>query len=390
MKKTGNVFVMDALMRNSLAIIRSLGKAGLNVTAGEETRCAPGLFSKYCKRKTVYPSPYDEPALFVSHMLDEVRVNEYDVIFPVSDASLLPIVRRKSEFSEHTIVPYPDYAMLSRAMDRIETVKAAREAGIPIPRTYYMGRFGGPGFESVAAKIEYPAAIRPAVGPGNEYIICGSMQEYAEKCKQADKEYGPFLIQEIMPTGDEIGVCTLFNAKSEPLALTVQRKIRSYPPGSGSSTLRETVTDEEAVGLTMNLLSSMKWTGLAVAEYARDPRDGTLKLLSINPRIWGSMQLSILAGVNFPLLLYRMAMGEEIEPDLSYKTGVRCRWLLPGDLLWYLSSPGKIENLGSLFTRNTADDIISLDDPGPTAGFISAAARYLLNKNMLAGMISRL
>ena len=43
-----NVLVTDAQMRSSLAVIRSLGKRGLNVTAGEETRFATGFFSKYC------------------------------------------------------------------------------------------------------------------------------------------------------------------------------------------------------------------------------------------------------------------------------------------------------------------------------------------------------
>ena len=389
MKKTGNVFVADAQMRSSLAIIRSLGVKGLNVTAGEETKYATGLFSKYCHNKKVYPSPYNEPNSFIQYMLDEVRVNQYDVIFPVTPATVLPIIKRIDEFSEHTVVPYPKYEILSRAMDRIETVKCAQENGIPCPKTYFMGRFGDRGFENVAGKIEYPVAIKPAASSSNEAIICDSIQEFSLKCKQADSEYGSFLIQEILPAGGEIGVYTLFDTKSRPIALSVQKKIRSYPPESGSSTLRETVKDGTAVDLALKILTSMKWTGLAMVEFATDPRDGGLKLLSVNPYVWGSLQLSMLAGADFPYLLYRMFTGEEIEPDLSYKTGIRCRWLLPGDLLWYLSTPGKLKNLSALITLNTADDIISLKDPGPTLGFIMAAAKYFSNKEMLDQMINR-
>jgi predicted ATP-grasp superfamily ATP-dependent carboligase len=390
MKKTGNVFVADAQMRNSLAIIRSLGAKGLKVTAGEETNYATGLFSKYCHNKKIYPSPYREPNSFIQYMLDEVRVNQYDVIFPVTPATVLPIVKRMDEFSDHTVVPYPKYEILSRAMDRIETVKSARDNGIPCPRTYYMGRFGDRGFEDVAGKIEYPVAIKPAMGALNGEIICDSLQEFTLKCMQANSEYGPFLVQEILPSGGEIGVYTLFDAKSKPVALSVQKRIRSYPSEGGSSTLRETVKDETAVDHAIKLLSSMKWTGLAMVEYATDPRDGELKLLSVNPLIWGSLQLSMLAGANFPYLLYRMAMGEEIEPDLSYETGIKCRWLLPGDLLWYLSTPGKIKNLPSLMTSNTADDIISLKDPRPTLGFIMALAKYFSDKETVDQMMSRL
>ena len=390
MKRTGNVFVADAQMRSSLAIIRSLGAKGLKVTAGEETNYATGLFSKYCHNKKIYPSPYKEPNSFIQYMLDEVRVNQYNVIFPVTKATVLPIVKRMDEFSEHTVVPYPKYEILSRAMDRIETVKSAQENGIPYPKTYFMGRFGDRGFENVAGKIEYPVAIKPASSSSNEAIICGSIQEFTQKCMQADKEYGSFLIQEILPTGGEIGVYTLFDARSRPVALSVQKKIRSYPPESGSSTLRETVKDETAVDQAIKLLTSMNWTGLAMVEFATDPRDGGLKLLSVNPYVWGSLQLSMLAGADFPYLLYRMSMNEEIEPDLSYKTGIKCRWLLPGDLLWYMSTPGKLKNLSALITLNTADDMISLNDPGPALGFIMALAKYFSDKETQDQMISRI
>ena len=54
--KSQTAFVTDAQMRSSLAVIRSLGKSGINVTAGEETRFATGFFSKYCTNHAVYPS----------------------------------------------------------------------------------------------------------------------------------------------------------------------------------------------------------------------------------------------------------------------------------------------------------------------------------------------
>jgi predicted ATP-grasp superfamily ATP-dependent carboligase len=390
MKKTGNVYVLDAQMRSSLAIIRSLGAKGLTVTAGEETNYATGLFSKYCHNKKIYPSAYKEPAGFINYILDEVRVNQYDVIFPVTPATVLPIVKRMDEFSEHTVVPYPKYPVLSRAMDRIETMKIALENRIPTPKIYYMGRFGEKGFESLPGKIEYPVAIKPATGSPNAVIICESMQEFIQKCQKAANEYGSFIIQEILPAGGETGVYTLFDSRSGPVALSVQKKIRSYPPESGSSTLRETVKDDTAVDYAIKLLSSMNWVGLAMVEFSTDPRDGGLKLLSVNPLVWGSLQLSILAGVDFPYLLYRMATGLPIDADLSYKVGVRCRWLLPGDLLWYLSTPGKAANLSSLVTLNTADDIMSPTDPGPTLGFMMALAKYFSDKETLDQIMSRI
>ena len=40
-------------------------------------------------------------------------------------------------------------------------------------------------------------------------------------------------------------------------------------------------------------------------EFRIDSRDGVPKIMEVNPRFWGSLQLSILSGVDFPYLLYK-------------------------------------------------------------------------------------
>ena len=53
--------------------------------------------------------------------------------------------------------------------------------------------------------------------------------------------------------------------------------------------------------------------------------------MEVNGRFWGSLQLAIDAGVDFPWLLYQLAMGRAVDPVDGYRTGVRSRCLL-GDL----------------------------------------------------------
>jgi predicted ATP-grasp superfamily ATP-dependent carboligase len=63
----------------------------------------------------------------------------------------------------------------------------------------------------------------------------------------------------------------------------------------------------------------------------RVANDGTPYLMEVNTRFWGSLQLAIDAGVDFPELLYRITNGETPPAQQPYKKGVRLRWLL-GDL----------------------------------------------------------
>jgi len=49
--------------------------------------------------------------------------------------------------------------------------------------------------------------------------------------------------------------------------------------------------------------------------------------MEINGRFWGSLQLAIDAGVDFPRLLVEAASRRDPAPVHSYRTGLRLRWL---------------------------------------------------------------
>jgi len=70
----------------------------------------------------------------------------------------------------------------------------------------------------------------------------------------------------------------------------------------------------------------MAWHGVAMVEF-KVSADGTPYLMEVNARFWGSLQLAIDAGVDFPWLLYQLATGRDVESDDDYVTGVKSRWL---------------------------------------------------------------
>jgi predicted ATP-grasp superfamily ATP-dependent carboligase len=110
------------------------------------------------------------------------------------------------------------------------------------------------------------------------------------------------------------------------------RRLREKPPWGGVSVYRESMPfDSEIVNKSYRLLQTFGWQGPAMVEFKVDNRDGQLKLMEVNGRFWGSLQLALDAGMNFPLLYYRLAIGENAPAQFDYKAGVRSRWLL-GDL----------------------------------------------------------
>lgn len=110
-----------------------------------------------------------------------------------------------------------------------------------------------------------------------------------------------------------------------------------------------------------------------MVEFREDRRTGEYHLLELNPRFWGSLSLPIRAGVDFPDLLCRWAMGEEIPRVERYRLGVRGRTLLPGDILHFLRAPHR--DWGGFFSlagRSVHFDFCSFDDPVPGVARIAS------------------
>jgi predicted ATP-grasp superfamily ATP-dependent carboligase len=240
--------------------------------------------------------------------------------------------------------------------------------------------------ETAAKKIKFPLVIKPTRSSGSRGIVYVQKEEnLMEDYLSVHRTYPFPMIQEFIPPGGQsYGAFLLFNRNAEPRAVFAHRRLREFPVKGGPSTFRESVHKPELIDMSVRLLKSINWYGVAMVEYKEDPRDGQCKMMEINPRFWGSLPLSIVAGVDFPYLLYKMVMEGDIEPVMDYPEGKRCRWLLPGDILHFIFNPKRFKLEPSFFDfskNNRYDDFISWKDPGPTLGFFIILLRNLFNIN---------
>lgn len=110
--------------------------------------------------------------------------------------------------------------------------------------------------------------------------------------------------------------------------------------------------------MAIRLLRELNWYGLAMVEFKVDPRDGVPKLMEINPKLWGSLNLAIASGVDFPALLYRLAVDGDVRPVFDYQVGVRCRFLL-ADSLHFLANPHRFRLKPSFFNSATRRPMVT-------------------------------
>jgi predicted ATP-grasp superfamily ATP-dependent carboligase len=361
------VLVTDAMERKAVPVIRALGRAGLTVIAGESTRAAMGFYSRYCAARRVYPPPEDEHA-FVEWLVAAGRRGDVDVVVPVDERTMTPLTRWRERLLPWVKLPIVDHETYLTARDKARTLEAAARVGVPAPRTW---RFDGPAdLRARVGEVTLPAVVKPRTASGSRglrYVETPAALEVAYA--QVHERYPDPLVQErIPPGGDTYGVeCLVSNG--DVLAYFMHRRLREYPVDGGPSTLRESVYDKELIERAGRLLSFLGWHGVAMVEFKVDPRDGVARLMEINAKFWGSIALPILCGVNFPLLLCRMAQGAAVQAPASYPVGVRSRWLIPGDLMHFAANPERFRLQPSFFDfRGATDDLIDGDDPGPLIG----------------------
>lgn len=377
------VLILDGMWNKSLAAVRSLGKRGFYVAAGERTRLATAIFSRYCKRRWVYSSPFMFPDDFLRDLEEELKHGRYDVVFPMEYATQVlltePANRRRLE--QYTALPFADAHLAKKANDKAFVMQHAKERGIDTPETFLINDTEQ--VAKISESIKYPVLIKPRVSSGSRGIKYAMDKDELWSIYISVHRQYPFpIIQEYIPDGETYGVGLLFNFQSEARASFVYKRLRSYPVKGGPSTLRESVKRSDIQGIAELLMKSLQWIGVAHVEFKIDPRDGKPKLLEVNPRFWGSLHLAIESGVDFPFLLFQLATNGDIEPVTDYREGVRCRWLIPGDVLHFIKNPERFSLKPGFFNFRIKDDILSITDPMPIIGRISSALTLLYDKEM--------
>lgn len=380
------VIVTDASQRTALYVIRSLGRRGIDVTAVEKEvdRWANlGFSSKYAEKRVVLPSVHDEPDLYLEGLLKICR--GHDVLLPISMYSLKVVSRHIDEFRKVLHVPIVNYEKLIKANNTETLINIANNAGVPTPNTYFIKDLNQ--VKKIAEDLSYPVFIKVKeeleLAPANRNLMVSSAKELLEKYVELHR-FQPFpLIQEYIK-GEGQGYFAIFNRKSEPKVVFGHRRIREYPITGGPSAFCESHYNSKVMECGDRLLRALDWYGLAMVEFKIDERDQLPKLMEINPRVWGSMPLAIASGVDFPYLLFKLAIDGDVQELRSFKEGVKVRFLI-NDIRAALSYLAKGKRkitylrkfIKDLFDMNVREGILSFSDPKPGLVNIIKAIRRL-------------
>lgn len=388
------VLVTDGDQRSALAVVRSLGAAGHPVYVCASRRRSLAGASRYSRAEGLVADPLADPQRFSADVRALVARWNIGVLIPIGDASLLATLPDRARLPNVT-VPFADERIIRRIADKAAVFDAASSAGIAIPPQHIAADRDA--LLALAPDLAYPVVLKPSrsvgehAGRRSKLLVrhAASAAEFRGAAAAMDPGAYPVLIQQRI-VGPGIGIFLLV-WKNETLATFAHRRIREKPPAGGVSVYRESVAaDADLVGRSRALLDAFGWCGVAMVEYKVDERTGTPYLMEVNGRFWGSLQLAIDAGVDFPSLLLAAASGAPRPAVTTYATGVRSRWFW-GDVDHLLArlrrstaalslppgTPGRWAALRDFFTvrlRVDREEVLRRDDPRP---FFRESAQWI-------------
>ncbi len=352
-----SLFITDGNHRATLAVVRALGRAGIKVTVGQQESSSIAGRSRYCAAAVRYPSPLTGGQAFKAFLRDEMRSGRYSILLPMTDITTNYVAEDAAELRQFVHLPLPDLARIRKAQDKRETLALAQRLGIACPAT--VAAANGGAIEEALETLSFPMVLKPRfsrVFQGawryGQVQYANDRDELISKYQAAHSEIPSPLIQEKIE-GEGCGMFLLL-WNGELKAAFAHLRLREKPPSGGVSVCCKSIPlDATLLEKSYLLLRQIGWHGPAMVEFKVDDRDGQPKFIEVNGRFWGSLQLAIDAGLNFPLLLYRLALGESVPFSADYRIGVKNRWLL-GDLdhlLMRLRTPRDIDS--SLFPNKS-------------------------------------
>jgi predicted ATP-grasp superfamily ATP-dependent carboligase len=273
------------------------------------------------------PDPLLSGASFAGRVADLVKAWRIDLVLPVTEASLLALLPERERIPAR--MPFPQFDSFLRLCDKGEVAAEAAKLGIKVPRTISLASPG----DLVVETVQFPLVLKPhrsvsaSNGVYSKSVVLHIQDEEDLKTElQAlPSSAFPVLLQEHIE-GPGVGVFVLLH-KGALIAAFAHRRIREKPPSGGVSVYRESIAlDDDLLARSVALLRRFEVEGAAMVEYKVSNRTAAPFIMEINGRLWGSLQLAIDAGVDFPALLVQSALEGRAHEQMNYRVGTRSRW----------------------------------------------------------------
>ena len=356
-----------------LAVVRSLGRAGVPVVAILSSTGDLAWHSRYPQDREIGPDPADQTREYADFLIALRERHGPGVIIPTTDESLEAVAAHRTELEAAHIVACPSSWSAGVFLDKRATSEIAADVDVPAPGT------ACPQSEAELASalegLRFPCLVKPRESYrytrafGTKMTRVENADELREAWRAAQALDIGTLIQEIIPGPETCGVnYNVYMIDGEPVVEFTSRKLRLAPPNYGYPAVVRTERVPEVLEAGRRIVRGMGIEGFANAEFKLDERDGEYKLMEVNGRPNMSGALAVHCGVDFPLMTYRHLVHGVTPRQTPWREGIH--WIDKADRLvlaerWKTGQSSFPQGLAPYFSRHIFSGF-DVRDPAPS------------------------
>ena len=313
--------------RQTITVVRSLGRAGLRVILGGDD---PGNSTALSRYVGSFECLADTASLEAW-----LRRKRPDFVFPVGETQLRQVLAAPRLLALSTWV-MPDLETLRRCLDKRALFDLALPLGVPVAP--WLQWAGAQAWREAALRFGFPVVVKRKDSSqhlrNKKALILGDAAQLeavlTEIGESGDAE--AFILQRFAP-----GVrhnCH-FAADGGRIVAFLQQKVLRTDESDGTGIGLEGVTvapSEKLRAFCERILYRLGYSGIGCLQFLVDDARGEVSLLELNPRLDSTAALACKLGYEFPRLAVEIASRARPAPlNTPYAVGRRYHWLF-GDL----------------------------------------------------------
>jgi len=283
-------------------------------------------YSRYCSDFFDLPKNQLSEKKLIEKIIDKTKQHKIDFIFPTTNNWISLCSANKDILEKNTkLSPVPPPESMKTVLNKTNFYQFALKNKIPVPEFNI--------YNDIESALDFtkPFVVRAKTG---KHLV--KERKDLEKMNLEPEA----IIQSYVP-GTDIDV-SIIALNGRILQGIVQENYKEEPNLSGLPVAIRFINDDEALNIARDIISKLKWSGIAHIDMRRDKETGRLVVFEINPRLWASHVIAYTAyGFNPPYLSYQATCNKIKEEALP----------LPRKNYYYISPkyfikhPGRIAQL---------------------------------------------
>ena len=300
-----------------------------------QAKTSQAAHSRYVDKRCDVPSPEEDwlagnvlqentanEEAYISRIEEICRTEKIGTIFPSYDPDVYVLAKNKQRLEElGVLLVAPDHCTVAASLDKYESIKAARRAGFPCPKTLLPRDVSE--LEHVSRGIGPPWVVKPRFTAGSLGTkIVAEPRDLLDAYLATSKTHYRPMVQEFIPGSEKQNFYLVADRESGILDLMCPRVVRISKRIFRNSSAACIVSCETPyLAQLQALVRELRWWGGLTVQAKVDARDGTLKLMEVNPRLGTHLWYRTESGVNVPYLCFNLAAGRTVSKTETYREG---------------------------------------------------------------------